>query len=387
MKTPRDIETLIDKRLARSWHTAIAGEGSEFPHSFPLGKPTSEQMSKHYSTVLDWTGTWKDWAARHSAELTYENRRGGGGSLQIVPTHVTVSSLDHAARIIGNGWLGKLERARVRMEILRRLSVEGYVAPGVLRTVSDYSGVDFALLYETTEWVKANPGGCSGLTPRQVPIPGVHAKWLQSHMAPLLQLTGLETLGLRPPHPSRIHFTYLDDFSKTLGSRKHDSATVGDSFEPLYTPRIVIISENKDTAMYFPDIPKAISVEGAGRGGKTLASFPWIKNAPYVIYWGDIDADGYEILSGYREDFDRDLDSIFMDMSAYKEFSLFGTNTSKAGATLGGRRCLAPRLREEEREVYELLCLEEHHVGPRRIEQERIPLARAKAEVTRICGL
>ena len=387
MKTPRDIETLIDKRLARSWHTSIVGEKGEFPYSFPMGKPTSEQMSRKYSEVFDWTKTWKDWARRYGAELTYGNRRSGGGSLQIVPTHVTISSLDHAARIIGDGWLGRLERARVRMETLRRLSVDGHVAPAVLRTVNEYSEVDFALLCETTEWVKANPGGCGGLTPRQVPIPGVHAKWLQSHMAPLLQLTGLETLGLRPPHPSRIHFTYLDGFSKTLGSRKHDSATVGDDVKPLYNPRIVIISENKDTAMYSPDIPGAISVEGAGRGGKTLASFPWIKNAPYVIYWGDIDADGYEILSGYREDFDRDLDSIFMDMSAYKEFSLFGTNTSKTGAMLGGRRCAAPHLREEERKVYELLCLEEHHVSPRRIEQERIPLARAKAEVVRICGL
>jgi hypothetical protein len=73
---------------------------------------------------------------------------------------------------------------------------------------------------------------------------------------------------------------------------------------------VVVISENKDTAIHFPELAGGLIVEGVGRGGRTVASFPWIREAPLVVYWGDMDRDGYEILNGYRIDFDRDLDSI-----------------------------------------------------------------------------
>ena len=139
-----------------------------------------------------------------------------------------------------------------------------------------------------------------GLTPRQVPIPGVHAKWLQAHRAAVLALTGLDDLGLLANHPARIHFTYLDPDHRADGRRLHDSATVGDTFTPAYQPEVVVISENKDTAIHFPELAGGLIVEGVGRGGRTVASFPWIREAPLVVYWGDMDRDGYEILNGYR---------------------------------------------------------------------------------------
>lgn len=149
-----------------------------------------------------------------------------------------------------------------------------------------------------------------------------------------------DLLGLLPAHPARIHFTYLDPAHRVTGRRVHDSATVGDAFSPVYRPEVVVISENKDTAIHFPSLAGGISVEGVGRGGRTLAAFEWIKHAPTVVYWGDIDRDGYEILEGYRADFDRDLDSILMDMRAYEEFEPFGTDTDQNGRELAAGRAL-----------------------------------------------
>jgi len=306
-----------------------------------------------------------------------------GGTRQAVPTHVRVDSIVRAATIVGNGWLERLARGRARLAVLldRYDHLDTVDAGSVLRMVDNYAPIDFSLLLTVVDWYRANPPFAQGITPRQVPIPGVHGKWLQSHRAAVLALAGLEDLGLLAAHAARIHFTYLDPVHRAAGSRVHDSATVGDSFAPAYAPKVVVISENKDTAIHFPPLRGAISVEGVGRGGKTVAAFPWIRQAPIVVYWGDMDRDGYEILEGYRADFDRDLDSILMDMRAYEEFEPFGTDTDQNGRELlAGRARVVDRLRPLERAVYELL-VGAGHTRHRRVEQERIPLSRALAEV------
>lgn len=158
----------------------------------------------------------------------------------------------------------------------------------------------------------------------------------------------------------------------------------GDTFAPAYQPEVVVISENKDTAIHFPELAGGLIVEGVGRGGRTVASFPWIREAPLVVYWGDMDRDGYEILNGYRIDFDRDLDSILMNVAAYEEFEPYGTNHDQNGRDLvAGAPRVVDHLRADELEVY-LRLLHPEHSGHRRIEQERIPLTRALSEVERL---
>jgi hypothetical protein len=197
-------------------------------------------------------------------------------------------------------------------------------------------------------------------------------------------LTSLTELGILPGHPPRIHFTYLDPAYRATGARIHDSATVGDQFAPAYLPQLVVISENKDTAIHFPELEEAISVEGVGKGGKTLAAFPWIREAPVVVYWGDIDSDGYEILNGYRVDFDRDIDSILMDQATYDAYSAFGTSYDQHGRALSaGEPMVLLRLTEDERTMYERVT-DPRHTGHRRLEQERIPLAVALDAVKQV---
>lgn len=241
----------------------------------------------------------------------------------------------------------------------------------MLRAVDGYTDTEFGLLLTVTDWFRHNDA--TGLTPRQVPIPGIHAKWLNSHRPLLLALTGRDTLGLLPDHPPRIHFTYLDPDHRDAGGRVHDSATVGDHFTPAYQPQVVVISENKDTAIHFPPIPGGITVEGDGFGGKTAAAFPWLTSAPRLYYWGDIDAHGYEILNGWRAD-GVPVTSILMDPATYDTYERFGTNTDKNNKPLGpGTPKPLPCLTDDERTVYERI-LAATHQGHRRVEQERIPL-------------
>jgi hypothetical protein len=229
-------------------------------------------------------------------------------------------------------------------------------------------------------WFAGNDA--TGLTPRQVPIPGVQAKWLNTHRTQV-EILGGRPLCLAPNHPARIHFTYVDPAHLAAGGRRFDSATVGDAFRPAYSPDIVLIVENKDTAVHFPDLDGGIVVEGNGFGGSTAAAFDWIIGAPHLLYWGDLDAAGFEILDGFRRD-GVPVTSILMDLDTYKTYERWGTNHRPDGTPI--RRSEPKDLREltlAERAVYQLVCTAPGRAP--RVEQERVLLAEAADAVRAAC--
>lgn len=384
MKTPDAVLADIERRMRTHWHSHLVGTTEMFPHAFPLGRAAVSDL-RDYAAIHARTVEWQDWARGHDVELDYENRVAQGRTRQAVPTHVRVRNIDHAAAIVRGAWPDRLARGRDRLIVLRDRFQHVAEVDRLLRLVDTYTETDFGLLVTVADWYREDPTRAGlGVTPRQVPIPGVHAKWLQNHVAGVQALTGLDDLGILPRHPARIHFTYLDPGHRASGERVHDSATVGDAFTPAYMPEVVVISENKDTAIHFPPLPGGISIEGVGRGGKTLAAFPWIRHAPLVVYWGDIDRDGYEILDGYRTDFDRDIHAILMGTVTYEAFEMFGTDLGQHGKPLKpGKPRAVDRLRSDERAVY-LQVLDAAHPGHRRVEQERIPLAHALEAVNRV---
>jgi hypothetical protein len=154
---------------------------------------------------------------------------------------------------------------------------------------------------------------------------------------------------------------------------------------PAYLPRIVVISENKDTAVGFPELPGAIAIEGDGSGAATVAAIGWVRSCPTVIYWGDMDADGLAILDEHRAA-GLPAISILMDIATFDAYAEFGTNSDKHGDPIlvTGRRDL-PTLTAAERDLYERLT-DPGWAGYRRIEQERIPLHVARCAVTDAAG-
>lgn len=377
MKTPAQVLPDVERRLSRTWHTDACGETVSWPHALPLGEIPTAALAGDFASVQQQVLTWRDWARDHDVPLTEANRR-VHGTTQPVPTHATVDSIDTAAALVGGEWPARLARARERDRQLA--SRFPHVSPRstVVRTVDGYTNDDFTLLLAAADWFATHDP--TGMTPRQVPIPGFHAKWLNTHQPVIRTLTGKDDLGLLPPHPSRIHFTYLDPDYRSTGARLHDSATVGDTFTPAYLPNVVVISENKDTAIHFPPVPGGIAVEGSGAGGSTIASFDWITTAPLVVYWGDMDADGMVILDGFRAA-GVSATSILMDLDTFDRYATYGTTVDRTGRTLvaGTRRDL-PTLTVAERAVYNRVT-DPDWTGVRRIEQERIPLGVARLKV------
>lgn len=109
------------------------------------------------------------------------------------------------------------------------------------------------------------------------------------------------------------------------------------------------------------------------RGNPNQTLLPWITTTPHIIYWGDIDADGLEILSELRQT-GITCDSILMDSTAYKTYDHTAPNsTPKNNPSKHADPKPTPGLTQHERNLYEQLCTGKNTTYLR-IEQERIPI-------------
>ena len=134
-------------------------------------------------------------------------------------------------------------------------------------------------------------------------------------------------------------------------------------FENLKLPlKKVLIVENKTTlytTLTLPKMEKTIAIFGQGNAVSNIQNAKWLKEVK-VLYWGDIDVHGFEMLSMTRKNFEQ-TESILMDMATFdkyfeNELGKPSTNTTEL------------ILNEKERELYELL-----KTNNWRLEQEKIP--------------
>lgn len=383
MKTPDDVASGVAARLKLNWaHSLVHPDGGDWPQRWTIlptaatNKSIREIPAPH---LVELTRRWHATAAEHpGVTIDEQTWKVHGG--QTLPQKVAISDVDTAATMAGKrdcplgDWPTLLTIARARQLRLREVNpdLSESQTEYLLRSTIGYSETDFALLCTVATWFAANEAAALGLTPRQVPLPGVHAKWLNAHQAQVATLAVCgDGLRLLPNHAPRIHFTYLDPEYRRTGGRAHDSHTLGDALQLPYQPSVIVISENKDTAILFPLTPGAIAVEGGGNeGARRLHQFDWIAHCPNIIYWGDLDAAGFAIVNTYRTELP--VRTILMDHPTYSRYAEFGTNHYPDGRPIpaGGPTLLL--LTDDEERAYATVT--DVDADPRRIEQERIPL-------------
>ena len=138
------------------------------------------------------------------------------------------------------------------------------------------------------------------------------------------------------------------------------------------------------------DRARTIVVEGGGKAAASLLSdVPWVRHAQNVVYWGDIDADGFAILDHFRRTLaapgdgapGRDVASILMDAMAAQRYAHLGVSTDKDGRPIPPSSTHLPHLGAAETAAYHAVAT----AGPakfRRIEQERLPEDDARAALS-----
>jgi len=176
---------------------------------------------------------------------------------------------------------------------------------------------------------------------RELPI-AVHTKFIEQHRGILRdlleQLLSAEAIeqdagtfelrfGLREEEPL-IHLRFLDNqLRKHYGLPLSEISVPRSQFAALALEgQRCIVTENKKTFLTLPPFPDTFAIFGGGFMVQNLARVPWLVECP-ILYWGDLDAQGFQILSALRSAFPH-VTSVMMNettLQAFADFCVEGT--------------------------------------------------------------
>ncbi len=212
---------------------------------------------------------------------------------------------------------------------------------------------------------------------RELPA-NVHTKFIESNQSIIAELLDIVIQNHINPHEKEfekrfnlkfreplVRFKVLDkEISQTYFSNLDDISIPISQFESLKLPlKQVLIVENKTTlytTLTLPKMDKTIAIFGQGNAVTNIQNAIWLNDIP-VLYWGDIDVHGFEMLSRIRKHF-KHTKSILMDKTTFDKY--FENESGKPTTDT-----TALNLTENERELYNLL-----KTNNWRLEQEKIPI-------------
>jgi hypothetical protein len=375
--TPRDLSA----HLARLWErgTLLAAQArgeSPFPLRLALKAPDSAAITDRFDTVRRWAA---ELAQAPHLRIEWRSLRHRVHGAQRLPACAWVDTQADALALIGK------RRDAERFEALLQATRD--TVPALLPWLARRPlqalelSAQWPALLAVVAWVTQHPR--PGVYLRQVDLPGVHTKFVETHRAVLAELLDL----VLPPEairadcsgvtqfaarygfldkPLRIRLRVLDPGIALLpGGGCPDLTLDAQSFARLDEPAVqqVFITENETNFLAFPPCPRAIVLFGAGYGWEALAPARWLERCG-LHYWGDIDTHGFAILDQLRARFPR-ARSFLMDretLMAHREH--WSEEPRQALRDL-------PRLSDAERALYD--ALRDNRIQPRlRLEQERV---------------
>lgn len=321
-------------RLAKHWalQTWLSTPPRPETLSISLHPPTERYIlsgTHGYHNTIAWVSSWSDSELNRQGYVTWETRRWPAVGTQDVPVNVTFSTAPDIARAAGRLDHWNLLRSRVDA-LLSAAPVVAHpaltaVLPRLTKDFMKLNTTDFHSLPPVLAWLYEHPN--SGLYPRQLPVRGVHSKWVEDHKRLITELhralTGYDTLGLADP-PQLVRALFVDPSLAPSGIT-YLGATVEEMAGLNIAPSTVVVCENLQSMLALPRFPEigemigVVGIHGGGRAVSLLAQMPWLVNAR-VLYWGDLDSHGFGILNQLRAQ-GVDAESVLMDEGTLREFA------------------------------------------------------------------
>ena len=335
--TAKDLRAQVQKLWDKGdlLRPLVHGEPFE-PRRLRLSGPSSQELTERFEAVRDWIS-----ALRATPKVRIELRefRHRVLGLCAVPDAVWLDSLDDALVLIGK----TREAARFATLVANTQAQNAALLPWLKkRPLLALEVTDaWARLLAVVTWLQAHPR--PGVYLRQVDLPGVDSKFLETYRAVLAELldlalppsaidataNGLSQFCRRygfKDKPLRVRLRVLDPALRLLhvgtssGSAAIDRPNPLDQditltqadFERLDWPvQRVFMTENEVNFLAFPPVPGSVVIFGAGYGFDALAQATWLQRCP-LHYWGDIDTHGLAILDQLRAHFPH-AQSLLMD--------------------------------------------------------------------------
>lgn len=296
-----------------------------------------------------------------------------------LPARILFETREDLLRFVGKSnefaaFTGAVKRLRAELP-----EIEPWVLSNAPRLVESTAELDG--LIGVVRFLREHPR--PDLFPRELPVP-VDTKFVERHRGVLREWLDLAL----PPHTVRadeehferryglryaeqhIHVRLLDpellpalgfpfpEFSLPLGALGRIPAR----------PAAVLVVENRVNLLTLPPVRLTLGLGALGRGVTVLRDLQWLGTVP-VGYWGDLDVQGFEILSSLRAILP-DAQSLLMDEGTLDQWHGLCTPGNAPGPES------LPHLTDRERAAY-ARCRRENL----RLEQERLPQAAVAAAV------
>jgi len=175
---------------------------------------------------------------------------------------------------------------------------------------------DWPRLLAVLRWLQSHPR--PGIYLRQVDLPGIDSKFIESQRGVLTELLDL----CLPPDAIDASVTGSAQFCRRYGFRDkllrirlrvldaalalpglgpdQDITLTQTDFSQLALPICrVFITENEVNFLAFPPVAGSVVIFGAGYGFDVLSGAAWLQHVA-VHYWGDLDSHGFAILNQLR---------------------------------------------------------------------------------------
>ncbi|MFJ2620452.1 Wadjet anti-phage system protein JetD domain-containing protein [Glutamicibacter sp. NPDC087344] len=336
-----------------------------------LQPPTDRQAASDLGLVASWLSGWSKINVA-GLEIIWEQRHWPNSGTQLIPVKLEAQSPQALASFLGRASAWEIHHARAQRLLNLgsgnppEASAFAAVVSKLMNKIAALENDDFDRVFDVLHWLQQHPG--SKLYPRQLPVEGIDSKWLERHLSVIkalhVALGGAEDLGLASA-PKHYRVRFLDPVLAPAGLC--DVTAPIEQLAKLGVPaHTVIVIENLQTLLSLPEIPGTVALHGAGYDVRWCAQLPWVRAAT-LLYWGDLDADGLNILAALRSVIP-EVRSLMMDVETFTRFAQFAVPDPN-----GPGRSAPTALTTGETAAYETL----RDSGGLRLEQERIDWAHA----------
>ncbi len=371
MITPAEIRQKAERKYREVLKATVRGDvASLFPMPVRANRDPGKLLASA-AQAIEHLRTGSRETRGYGYEVTWKERRSRQFGRNPFPDKITIPSLDDFLRLIGKRT--EYQTFLTRLNGLREEfpELEPWFEPHVMRIITwepDWEGLCEVLLY-----FREHPS--PGVFARELPLQ-VDSKFIENHeteLRPLLETVLPEAaidpnerefdrrFGLRP-FEAMIRMRFLDPkLQSAAGIETEEFGLPVDQLRLIDWPILqVYIVENARCLLTLPLIPNTLGLFGHGYRVSNFRRLSWLAHCK-IVYWGDIDVQGYEILSDLRSIWPRTR-SLLMDDTTWR------SHAHLSGEGKPSRRRTPPTLECHEQAAWQW-CLNQQ----RRIEQERLP--------------
>lgn len=384
--TVAEIVATLERRWASGRYLRDYASGEPWePVRLAVKAPGAADLLENLDAVREWTTRFeRDSLDRGRPRFAIEYRTIPGRHVGAnkVPHRIVVESFEQMCSLLGATAAVRSLDAMLALTEAKMLALLPWLKAHPLVALENEP--IWPDLLTTVAWMRSNQA--TNLYLRHIDVAGVDTKFVEKHHQVLAQLlvasmpeearsalpVGTSFAArfgyLSPPPYTRLRF--LDSTLSPFGAGITEVSlrTAELAAFPLAAQRVFVV-ENEVTYLAFPLVRDAVVVFGSGFNLISALALPWLAERE-VVYWGDIDTYGFEILDRLRARLPT-VTSILMDtetlLAHRKQWVVEPVPTNKS----------LHHLSPEEAALYSDLVEDRygHHV---RLEQERVRFGRIR---------